>query len=89
MTEYTYSIATLNINGIKEGTRMTMLNDYCIKQDLDILLIQEVTYENFTDLPNRNIYLNVGTDRRGTGIITKNHTELEKIERLPSGRGIS
>jgi hypothetical protein len=89
MTEHTCSIATININEMNEGIRMNMLNTYCKTQDLDIVLLKEVTHDNFTEITNRNIYLNVVTDRRGKGIKTKSHIKTEKIERLPSGRGIS
>ena len=66
-----------------------MLNDYCNTNDIDILLLQEVTHDNWEDIQNRNIYLNIGTDRRGTAIITKENITLKNIQRLPSGRGIA
>jgi hypothetical protein len=49
-----------------------MLNDYCIQHDIDILLLQEVTHNKFEDIHHRNIYINIGMDRRGTAIIKKN-----------------
>jgi exonuclease III len=48
-----------------------MLNDFCNTHDIDILLLQEVTHEQFDEIINRNEYINVGTDIRGTAIITK------------------
>ena len=66
-----------------------MLNDYCNTNDIDMLLLQEVTHDNWEDIQNRNIYLNIGTDRRGTAIITKENITLKNIQRLPSGRGIA
>jgi exonuclease III len=85
----TYNIVTLNINGIQSGTKMSMLNDYCIHHDIDILLLQEVTHNKFEEIQHSNIYINTGTEGRGTAIITKQHIKLRGIQRLPSGRGIS
>lgn len=68
---------------------MNMLNDFCIKQDIDILLLQEVTHNQFEMLHHRNSYINIGTEGRGTAIITKEDIELREIQRLPSGRGIA
>ena len=79
----------MNINGIQSNTRLLMLNDYCFTHDIDILFIQEVTHDNWDDIQHRNIYLNVGTDRRGTAIIIKEDIKLTNIQRLPSGRGIA
>jgi exonuclease III len=65
-----------------------MLQDFC-KHDLDIVLLQEVTHTGFTCIAGSNVYTNVGTDRRGTAIMTKDGMSLTGIERLPSGRGIT
>ena len=40
-------------------------------------------------LHHRNSYINIGTEGRGTAIITKEDIELREIQRLPSGRGIA
>ena len=79
----------MNINGIQAGTRIHMLNDFCNTHDIDILLLQEVTHEQFDGIINRNVYINVGTDTRGTAIITKQTIQLKNIIRLPSGRGLA
>ena len=74
---------------MKHGTRMRMLNEFCITQDIDILLLQEVTHTNFDCILHRNKYINVGTDRRVTAILTKDYITLTNINKLPSGRGIA
>jgi hypothetical protein len=68
---------------------MHILQDFCKHNDLDIVLLQEVTYTDFTCITGWNIYINVGTDRRGTVIMTKDGISLTGVERLPSGTGIS
>ena len=52
-------------------------------------MLQEVTHTNFDIIQNRNVYINVGMERRGTAIITKEHMVMTGIERLPSRRGIA
>ena len=79
----------MNINGINAGTRIRMLNDYCHTHDIDMLLLQEVTHDRFDEIVHRNVYINVGTETRGTTIITKENIQLNDIIRLPSERGIA
>jgi exonuclease III len=66
-----------------------MLHDFCSIHDIDILLLQEVTHTNFESILYRNKYFNIGPERRGTAIITKEHITLENVNKLPSGRGIA
>ena len=40
---HTYTVATLNINGIANYTRIKMLEDFLWTHDIDIALLQEVT----------------------------------------------
>jgi exonuclease III len=85
----TYRIATLNINGISADTRIRMLDDFLRKQDIDILFLQEVTHAKIETIGRYNAHLNIGTDGRGTAILTKVGITLSNIQRLPSGRAIA
>jgi exonuclease III len=67
----TIKLATLNINGIEAETRMRMLNDFLHKQDIDIAVLQEVTHDKFDVIYGYNVLLNIGTERRGTAILTR------------------
>jgi ABC-type polysaccharide/polyol phosphate transport system ATPase subunit len=42
-----YKIATFNVTGISSGMRMRVLEEFLQKQEIDILLVQEVTYNEF------------------------------------------
>jgi exonuclease III len=66
-----------------------MLNSFCYQHDVDILLLQEVTYEDLNQIAHHNKYFNVGTDHRGTAIFTKKNIQLDDLRYLPSGRGIA
>jgi hypothetical protein len=49
MTEI-YKLATLNINGLASQLRIEMLEDFLIKQEIDVLFLQEVTQPVFDNL---------------------------------------
>ena len=86
---YTYKIATINIIGIALHVRLRMLDDYLRQQDIDIVLLQEVTHTKITSLRRYNAYVNVGTENRGIAKLAKKELSLTDITRLPSGKGIA
>lgn len=53
------------------------------------LTVTRTTHVDFESTTNRNVYINVGTDRRVTARVTKNKIAITGIERLPSGREIA
>ena len=84
-----YRIASLNINGIANHTRIHMLQEFIWKQDIDIMLIQEVTNRAIEQICNYNKHVNIGTDQRGTAILVKDGIQIRNIKCLPNGRGIA
>jgi exonuclease III len=84
-----YKIATLNINGMATPPRIAMLEDFLQKQEIDIILLQEVTRPVFDDIRDFAFYTNVGTTGRGTAILTRDHRRLTDIVCLPTGRGMA
>jgi len=81
-----YKVVALNVNGISAEGRMGMLNEFIQKQEIDIILLQEVTHTDFEMIRGYTAHLNVGTNKRGTAILTREQISLNKITRLPSGR---
>ena len=45
----TINIATLNMNGMTSPTRIAMLEAFLRRQEIDIMLVQEVTYPVLND----------------------------------------
>jgi exonuclease III len=88
MTE-TYRIGTLNINEIATETRVHMLETSLHRQQIDILPVQEVTSDIFKNIRGYEAYMNIGTNERGTAIMTKEPIRLTEITTLPSGRGLA
>ena len=68
--------------------RIEMLEDFLRTQETDFLFLQEVRQPVF-DLRGYTAYTNVGTTRRGTAIIAREHLTLTRTICLLSGRGIA
>jgi len=66
-----------------------MLNNFLLRQDIDIALLQEVTNNDFTPLCGYETLVNEGIDKRVTAILLKEGLSLSNIKRLPSGRTIA
>jgi exonuclease III len=86
---YTYKITTININRMASQLRLKMLEDYLQQQDIDIVLLQEVTHTKITSIRRYNAYVNVGIENRGTAIFAKQGLPLNNTSHLPFGRGIA
>jgi exonuclease III len=86
---YAYKIATLNINGIANRTRICMLEEFLKKQAIDIAMLQEVTNTNIEYLNGYTTHINIGTEMRGTALVVKTGIKLTQVRRLPNGQGIS
>ena len=87
--KHIYRIASLNINGIANQTSIHMLEEFIWKQDIDIILLQEVTNMAIEQIRNYTKHANIGTDKRGATILVKDGIQIRNIKCLPTGRGIS
>jgi exonuclease III len=56
----TYKIVTLNVNGMLARILMRMLADLLRKQEIDIILLQEVIRTDFDLIRENNAYTHVG-----------------------------
>jgi exonuclease III len=65
-----------------------MLEEFLRKQEIDILLLQEVVIPDLDMLKDYTACVNVGTDMRGTAMVVKDPVTLTDVKKLPSGRGI-
>jgi exonuclease III len=66
-----------------------MLADLISKQDLDIMLLQEVATPNLIVPMEYTVYHNLGSTGRGTAIVLRSQLELRSVLKLPSGRGVA
>jgi exonuclease III len=65
-----------------------MLGDFLHKHEIDIIFLQEATQPFLHTLRGYAAHTNVGTNGRGTAIVTREHYTLNNIIRLPSIRGM-
>jgi exonuclease III len=66
-----------------------MLETFIYRNNIDILMVQEVTNVNIQYLRGCTCYINIGTTQRGTAIIVKDPLTLSDVTMLTSGRGIA
>lgn len=62
-----------------------MLEAFHRLQEIDILLVQEITHHVFHDIQGYTTQYNIGAYRRGTVFIAKDGIILENIQLIPSG----
>ena len=63
-----------------------MLVEFLHKQEIEIILLQEVTHNVFDLIREYDVCTNVGINKRGTAMLTRETIQLN-ITMLPSGRG--
>jgi exonuclease III len=73
----------------QKGYPLSMPYIFIYKQDLDIFFLQEVTRPDVTAIKRYMAYTNLGTEGRGTALLTKDGMRVDNIKLIPSGRGIA
>lgn len=81
--------ATLNIYGLTSQTSVAMLDGFLRLQEIDTLLVQEVTRPVLHDIYGYTTHYNIGASMRGTAIITRDGIGLDNVTMTPSGRAIA
>jgi hypothetical protein len=66
-----------------------MLRDFIPSNDLDIILVQEVTAPESVDTRGYISYTKTGSEMRGTPILARQDLHIANIDTLPSGRAIA
>ncbi|KAJ4426277.1 hypothetical protein ANN_27089 [Periplaneta americana] len=82
-------VGTLNFHGNSSPVKMKLLNIFLRTNDVDVLFLQEVKTNDFSEIYGYTAYVNVGSESLGTAILTRNGIDLHSVEKLPSGKGIS
>ena len=82
-------IATLNINGLTSQTRESILEAFLRFQEIDSMLLQEVTQHVLHDLRGCTTHYNIAASMRSTATIARGEINLENVTRIPSGHAIA
>jgi len=69
-----YRITTLNVNVIATQHRITTLEEFLKKQEIDIILLQEIMKPVFDEIRSFVAHTNIGTTGRGTPILTRHQS---------------
>ena len=77
---------TLNINGTTSPTRIAMLDALLRRQDIDILLVEEVNYHVLNDLQGYTTQYNIGANRSATANVARDGINQENIIMSSPGR---
>jgi exonuclease III len=66
-----------------------MLNPFIRIHNFDVLLLQEVAHPFPIVINGYQVFYNIGTNRRGTAILSRDTIPLTNISKLPTGRAIA
>jgi hypothetical protein len=69
--------------------RMRIPAEFFHKHKIDITLLQEFTDTDFGLIGGYIAYTNVGINKRGSPMLTRQTIKLTDTTRFPSGRGIA
>ena len=70
-------------------TRIAILDALLRRQEIDIVLVQEVTYHVLKDFQGYTSNYNIGANRRVTALVARDRINLENIIMSPSGRVVA
>lgn len=69
-----YNIATINLNGISNRTKIESFKSFVCLMELDVVMMQEVEGEYF-DMYGFDVIYNIDQSKRGTAIAIKSHIQ--------------
>lgn len=80
------NIATINLNAICSTVKKLLLRDFVWNNDLDIIFMQEVAFENFAFINSHKALINISPDGKGTGVLLRNNIEYSDLIMNTNGR---
>lgn len=83
---FSKKIATLNINAINSDVKKGLLRDFVFNNDIDVLFLQEVAFENFCFISSHVAFVNISEDNKGTAILLRKNIEFSNVLMNPNGR---
>uniref|UniRef100_A0A1W7R675 Putative tx1-3 aae n=1 Tax=Aedes albopictus TaxID=7160 RepID=A0A1W7R675_AEDAL len=83
---YIRKIATINLNAISCRVKQHLLKEFVWNNDLDVVFMQEVAFENFSFLPTHTAVVNISEDGKGTGILIRTNIQFTNLVMNTNGR---
>jgi exonuclease III len=84
-----YKVATLNVNALAPQVKIAMFEDFVRQHEIDFLFLKELTQPKFDNFRGYTAHTNIGTNRRGTAILAREHLPLARTVSLLSGRWLA
>lgn len=85
--DITYTIATLNVNGISNATKIDAVRTFVRLMELDIVFFQEVDGEHF-EMFGYDLIYNIDHCKRGTAMAIRSTIKYDSIEKSLDSRVI-
>lgn len=79
-------MATVNLYAISTKVKQHLFKEFVWNNDLDVIFMQEVAFENFTFIPTHRALINISTDGKGTGILVRSNIECSNAFMHTNGR---
>lgn len=73
---YVMNVGSINLNSTTTIVNRYLLRDFIFNNDLDVILLQEVCFTNFSFVPSYIPYVNVSEHGSGTAILIRNTFEV-------------
>lgn len=86
---YTLTVGTVNLNSSNSDLNKNLLRDFIRDYNLDIILLQEVVFENFSFIYSHKAIVNRQAKSLGTAILIRNGLEYKDVLYHPNGRILS
>lgn len=87
MNAISYSIGSINMNGISSKNKIDALRAFVYLTELDIVLLQEVPEQ--IDINGFDSFINIDHRKRGTEILVRSHIKTSAVQRSIDSRIIS
>ena len=80
------NIATINLNAIGSTVKKHLLRDFVWNNDLDVIFMQEVAFENFAFINSHKALINISPDGKSTGVLLRNNIDYSDLTMNTNGR---
>lgn len=79
-------VASVNLNAMNVMAKKMLLKEFVIKNDLDVVFLQEVLFDNFGFIPTHHALVNISETNKGTAILVRKSLEISDFILDPCGR---
>lgn len=86
---YVRKVVTININAIAVQVKKMLLKEFIVKNDIDIVFMQEVQFEDFSFIHSHDAFVNIDVTNKGTAILIRKSLNYSQLLMDPGGRVMS